>query len=373
LNVLSQPDADHRPGRLGIACSAILIIALAWLLLVPLARAGYDPLASGTTKLTLDKGFLALLKQNGVTVSAVAPAMLKGTTVTFPVIGGKFEPVEAMGTVEHEGALLFRAGNRKVPLKSLKLRTTQKSSPFSAKVGGSQLKIATVKRVSVAREGFGDRVSVSDLALSAKLATRLAKKLDRRGVFKAGLPIGSTATNAQPETITVLGHGDATFTLAPGFVAKLESLFVATNPIFPAEHQGPVFTLPIFAGDLATTAPGGRLDTSGAIEFLQLGGGQVFWREPRLDLAADVLSGEVDVEPSPPYAGKAGLLTLGPETTSAYVAESTARTVSGTVTLTLDPAMATTFNETFATPQGKQDVFVGGEALGMMTFSAATQ
>ena len=71
--------------------------------------------------------------------------------------------------------------------------------------------------------------------------------------------------------------------------------------------------------------------------------------------------------------GYLGRLGLGPETPTAYESDPTSRTISGTVSLTLDPAMATTFNEAFAAPQGKAGVFSPGEALGTVTFSAQAQ
>lgn len=357
------------------AALSFLLALTALLCLVPSALADYDPLGSGATKLTLDPSFLALLKHNGVKLTAVAPVKLKGGTVSFPVSGGKFDPTDAKGTVEHEGALVFKAGARSIPLKSLQLKTTSKHTPLTAKVGGSQLKLAQAKSLLVSREGFGDKVKVQSLTLSAKLATRLAKKLHLKGVFKEGQPLGQTLTKAKPTTITVLGKGAATLTLDPGIVAKLASLFVAVNPIFPAEHQGAVFTLPIFGGTIAPDGSQGTIETQGALEALQLGGGQVFWHEPWLDLAGKAFNAEADAEPSPPYAGKVGRigvagLTLG----AAAVANAKARTVAlSGASLALDATTAASFNEVFAKPQGKDGVFVAGEALGSMSFTAQGQ
>lgn len=348
----------------------------ALLCLSPLARADYDPLGSGATKLSLDKGFLALLKQNGVKLSAVAPAKLEGATVSFPVSGGKFDPTAAKGTVEHEGALLFKAGNHSIPLRALQLKTTQRHSPLSAKVGGNQLKLAAAKGLAVSREGFGDRVKVSSLSLSAKLATRLAKKLRLPGVFQEGQPLGQTLTKAQPETVTVLGQGRATFTLDPGILAKLGSLFVALNPIFPAEHQGPVFSLPIFGGTIAPDGSSGRIETSGSLELLQLGGGQLFWAEDWLDLGAKTASPEVDLEPSPPYGGKVGRVPIAELSLSgaAISSDPKARTVTIVgASLVMQAQTAATFNEVFAKPQGKDGVFAAGEALGSVSFVAQGQ
>src|ERR1044072_9000292 len=91
------------------------LMLMSALFISPAAKADYDPLASGTTKLTLDKSFLKLLKDNGAKVSAVAPAKLKGGTIAFAVSGGKFDPVDAKGTVEHEGAMRFSSAAGSVP------------------------------------------------------------------------------------------------------------------------------------------------------------------------------------------------------------------------------------------------------------------
>jgi hypothetical protein len=349
---------------------ALLLLAL--LLLAPAAQATYEPLGSGATKLALDKGFLALLKQNKVKLSAVAPAKLKAGVASFPVTAGKFDPTDAKGTVEHEGALLFKAPKGSLPLKALQLKTTQKRSPFSVKAGGGQLKLATAQSLAVSRQGFGNKVKVRELSLSAKVATRLAKKLRLKGVFKAGQPLGSATTLANPETLALLPKGRASFVLDPGIAAKLESLFVALNPIFPAERPVPgSFVLPIAGGTIAPDGSLGTIATQGSLEALQLGGGQVFWAEPWLDLGARSFSAEADAEPSPPYAGKVGRVSIAALAAASVSADPKMRTVTVTnASLSLDAATAQTFNEVFAKPQGKDGVFVAGEGLGVLSFVA---
>jgi hypothetical protein len=350
----------------------LLATSSALLCLAPVTQAAYDPLGTGQTKLTLDKSLLALLKANGVKLKAVAPAKLKGGVVSFPISGGKFDPTASKGFVEHEGALVFQAGNRTVPLKAPQLKTTSKHSPITAKVGGSQLKIATASSLKATRSGFGEQVAVSGLDLSSKLATRLGKKLRLRDVFEAGLPLGATATKANPLTITVLGQGVASMTLDPGFQAKLASLFVAVNPIFPAEHPGP-FTVAIFGGTIAPNAKTGTVQTDGAIEFIQLGGGQVFWGENWFDLAGAALTSEVNLQPAPPYGGKVGRQAPTTLALTAATADPKARTVAVGGALALSSSSAQQFNEVFAKPQGKSNVFVAGEAVGTLSFTAQGQ
>jgi len=342
--------------------------------LAPLAGAAYDPLGSGRTTLSLDKTFLTLLKRNGIKLAATAPAKLEGSAVSFPVSGGKFDPTSANGTVEHSGALVFKAGGGSVPIKVLQLKTTSTRTPLTAKVGGSQLKLAEAKDLAVSRQGFDEKVKVSSLTLSAKLATRLAKKLHRRGVFEEGLPLGRTLTVAKPQTVALLGQGRAELALAPGFAAKLGSLFVAVNPIFPAEHIGSMFTLPIFGGDIAPGGLQGAVETSGSLEFLQLGGGQIFWAESRLDLTAKTFGPEVDVEPSPPFGGKIGRLSVAALLAGSVSNDPKQRTIAVQgAELSLQAATAQTFNEVFAKPQGKDGVFLAGEPLGVISFVAQGQ
>jgi hypothetical protein len=355
----------------------IKVIALLTLLALaastPPAQATYNPIASGTTKLSLDKSFLALLKQNKVKLSATEGATLKGKTASFPVSSGKMEPTTNNGALDHQGALFFKAKGKSIPLTSLQLKTTQRHAPFSAKLGGGQLKIASTAKLTTFREGFGFKVKTVALKLSAKVATRLNKKLRLKDVFKAGQPLGSSLTKALPETVALKQAGNASLTLSPETTSKLASLFVAVNPIFPAEHLGSAFNLPIFTGQIAPDASSGQLEAQGALELIQQGGAQLFWREFILDLSAHTLSAEAEIQPSPPYPGKQGRLGLGELSLSGatVTANPGARTISvANATVSLDAQTAATLNEVFAKPLGKPDAFKAGDVLGSVSFAA---
>ncbi len=370
----TRPRAPRR--RLLFAATATLALLTALLAFAPLASAAYDPIAGGATKLSLDKGFLALLKKNKVKLLGKESARLKGTTVTFPAIGGKLDPTNSKGFVEHEGALVFQAGKKSIPIKALQLKTTQKHSPFSVKVGGGQLKLASAAKISTSRDGFGLDIKVTTLKLSAKVAERLDKKLRMRGVFAQGQVIGSTVTKTHPTTVTVLGTGKTSLTPNPETIAKLNSLFVAVNPIFPAEHLGSAFTFSIFGGTIATDASSGLLETNGSLELILQGTGQVFLHEPWVDLAARTLSAEVDVEPVPTFPGKLGRVTIANLSLAGAAISSNpaARTVTvDNAAATMQAGIAETLNEVFAKPQGKGNVFKAGDPLGALSFTAQAQ
>jgi hypothetical protein len=354
---------------------AILALAAALLALPASSAASYDPLGSGVTKLRLDKSFLAALERNGVKLLAQQGATLKNGVVSFPVTAGKFDPTQGKGTVEHEGVLVLKAKRGSASLKKLQLKTTRRSAPLAAKVGGGQLKLGTAKGLRASRDGFGEKLSVPALALADKVAARFNKRLHLRSPLRAGQPLGSVTTTALPQSVAILGSGRISLELSPGFSAKLDQLHVAVNPIFPAEHPG-AFTFAIFGGRISPDLTGGKLETQGGLEMLQLGGGQVIWRDPVLDLEAGSLTPEADVEPSPPYAGK-----VGPSPVAAVglagAQKSTdprQRTISlAGISVALSTATAATLNEVFARPQGKDGLFAAGEALGSLSFAAQGQ
>jgi len=183
-------------------------------------------------------------------------------------------------------------------------------------------------------------------------------------------------TKVNPATVTVLGAGKAGLTPNPETIAKLNELFVAVNPIFPAEHLGSAFTFPIFGGTIATDASTGTMETNGSLELIQLSGGQVFLHEPWVDLATKTVSAEVDVEPSPPYPGKQGRLTIADLglAGAAISSNPAARTVTvNNATATMQAGIAATLNEVFAKPKGKGNVFKAGDPLGALSFTAQGQ
>jgi hypothetical protein len=296
---------------------------------------------------------------------------VRGRAVSFPLTTGKLEPVEAKGAMEHAGQLVFRAGARRLPLRSLQLKTTRASSPYAAKLGGGQLKLSEGAKLTSRRSGFGTEFKTAGMRLSAKVATRLDKKLGLHGVFAEGQQFGSAATEVEPATVGLAPAGGAELVLDPAFAAKLGSFFVAVNPIFPAEHPRG-FTFPVGGGVLAPSGSSGLVKTNGGVEFIQVGGGQFLVRYLELEIA----TGQVDAEhqlilassgPGPVAAGP--LLGLG---AGAFAAEPAARSITGSgAPLSLSAAMATAFDEAFARPLGRPDSFAAREVLGTIGFSAA--
>lgn len=72
--------------------------------------------AGGQTDLALDGGTLTALTGLGVTPGIVAPATLAGTTVSFPITGGKVDAKTLTGSITHSGGISLTAGATKVEL-----------------------------------------------------------------------------------------------------------------------------------------------------------------------------------------------------------------------------------------------------------------
>jgi hypothetical protein len=352
----------------GLILPAILAVSL---VTAAFASATYDPLGSGTTKLTLDQGFARSLAAHGVVLKGTQGANRQGRAYALPISGGSLDPTIGKGEVETTGTLAFERGPRRVPLRTIVVRT--KHEPLIAKVGGSQLKVASASRLSFERKGFGSKITATQLRLTAKLATRLAKKLRLRGAFEAGQLIGTLRVDAAPRTVAILPSNRATLSPDPAFLAKLDGLFVSLNPIAPAERAaGPTFSFPIIGGgQLAPDATLGTLRTGGALEFLQLGSGQVFWTEPWFDFGTRSMLAEAQLEPAPTFPGKLGQLPLLSLAPGAVSSDPKARTIAvAGAPLALNATSAAHFNLAFA--QGKE-TFHAGEALGTITFTAQTQ
>jgi hypothetical protein len=354
--------------------SALLLVPALFtgaLLASPPAGADYDPVGGGMTRLTIDKGFSALLADHEVRLIATESATRRGSTYTLSPSGGRLDPTKAKGVVEQEGNLVFQRGVRRVLLRKVELKT--KSAPLVAKVGGSQLKVATSSKLFFERRGFGVRISARDLRLTEKFATRLAKKLQLHGIFEQGQLLGSMRSDTQPETLAVLDRGKATLVLDPSLVAKLNSLFVSINPIFPTElSPGNVFSVPFIRdGVLSPDASIGLLRTAGTIEFLQQGAGQVFLTEFWFDMGTKTALAEIEIEPTPTFKGKLGQLPAVLVGAGLVSANPGARTIGVTgAPLTLSAQTAAAFNEGFA--EGKA-TFSAGERFGTLSFTAQTQ
>jgi Htaa protein len=397
----------------GTMLPAVAMVATLFALLAfaPFASAAPDPVSSGTTTLTLNKGFAKTLRKNGVKVLKVSPGTVKGSKVTLPVSGGTLDPTTGLGTVNQSGGIKFKAGKRNVALKSLVLDTTKKS--LTGKVGSKSMKIASVVAFTATRDGFGVDIGIGKLKLTGKAAKELNKKLGfsssgkkKQGKrastskaaplpFKANQVLGGSTSSTQPTTVGVLAGGNATLKTDIKTVEKFQKVKVKFEPIAPATEQllplPPLFTFPIGSeGTIGPAATAGVLHTTGGVKLIQ----EEFEVKPGvkvqlsmtlnaiwIDLGTKQATVEVSINssnpavvPTPGAIGRTSIANI--DLTGATVAsDATTRMVSvSNATATLQAVTAETLNSVFAEPILKAGkVFVEGDPLGTFSFTAQTE
>ncbi len=165
-----------RGTRLPLAALAAALFAL--LAFAPFASATPDPVASGTTTVTLNKGWTKYLKTFGIKIQKVGNTKVKGQKVTFKVSGGEMDPTNGLGTLTLAGGLKFKAGKKSATVKALVLNTGKSS--LTGKVSGKKVKLAKLKGLSYSRNGFGVNVKLKSLKLEKAGAKQLNKKLGLR-------------------------------------------------------------------------------------------------------------------------------------------------------------------------------------------------
>jgi hypothetical protein len=404
MNDVTQPERGRGTMPSVVAMIAALVGLLAF---APFASAASDPLASGTTTLTLNSGMFKKLRKAGVKVQGVNPATVKVKVVSLPVIGGSVDPTTGQGTFEHSGGIKFKHGKKKAIVNTLVLETT--TSSLKAKVAGKSMKLATVKGTTVARNGFGANVSVNGLKLTGNAAKQLNKKLGFTGkkngkkvkpLFKSNQNLGGTLSETQPKTVAVKPEGNATLAIAASALAKLANVGPEVAGKHPFEvHLAPVdptkivsltpvtVAFPISGGTIGPTATTGVLQTLGGLRLTQNleaagpnGKGETtltlgnVW----VDLAAKTASVEVTIEnPKTPELnlGKIARSSIADINLTGATITSDPSTLKVSVqnaSATLQEVTATTLNQVFVEPiEGKgKGTFAGGDPLGTFSFTA---
>lgn len=389
----------------GTMLSAVaLVAALAALLaLAPFASAASDPLASGTTTITINKGLFKKLKKRGVKVLKVSPATVKGKKVALPLSGGSLDPTNGLGTVEHSGGIKFKHGKKKAVVNTIVLETTTNS--LKAKVAGKTMKLASVTGLTVARNGFGANLTITGLKLTGKAAKQLNKKLGfaskktkKKAPFKGGKSLGKAFSETQPKTVTIVANGNkATLLTAEETVKKFvlpppNGFAVTIEPIAPTEAEPqanpftPLLKFPITGGTIAPDASSGIVQTGGGVRLVQkleAGTTTITLGEIYVDMGAKTATADITIEStiSPElnkgHVGRTSIADLNLAGTT-IKSDSSARTVTvENAAATLQEVTAETLNSVFGAPFDAVKVphpkFAKGDPLGSFSFTVQTQ
>ncbi len=312
-----------------------LCLAMLFAVTVPSARAEGDPLASGTTKLILEKGLKGSLKHSGVKLVAKRPAKSNGRTATLPVDGGEIDPTTGEGLATHRGEIGFVRGRRSLFLKSLGLDTRRRL--LTARLGGKKTKVALAGKISFVRKGYGTKITVGELSLTGSLARKLNSRLHVR-FFKAGRSFARGSSATEPLTVKIIPvtpgiHGQGLMYLRP--LDEAVSKLAAKGVIYPeipcavscsstvslignVQYFGkghPALGFHITGGRIAPDRSMGEITAEGGIRVStnnpEINPAVVTLRDFSLDLTVDTVTADVEFQPSPPALGDIGRVTVG--------------------------------------------------------------
>jgi hypothetical protein len=375
---------------LPVAIVAAAVVAM--LVLAPLASAASNPIAKGSTTLTVNSGFNNKAKKAGIKVTALKPATLKGTKATFTVTGGQIEATTGAGTVTHSGGLKIKWGKKSLALKAIEINTSKKS--LTASVGGKKVQIATLGGVSSARLGFGNSISAKSVKLTKAGANALNKALTPKSTkvkvkvkkngktnvktktvktqpaFKANMVLGKTTTEVEPTTDNVLPTGTLTYAGDSGLFTKLANVGVKVETISPTSVNGTTYSSGISGGTISPLGTSGQVNSSGGIKLVQNIPGTTFSTTITLgsigvDLAARTATVEVNGESNvevegkkPLNVGNLGRSSIADLTITGNTPSPATRTLSVNATSTIQPVAAEVL-------EGFVKVYEGAYALGV--------
>jgi hypothetical protein len=387
-----------------------MFVGLVW---AQSASAASDPIASGTTTITLNKGLYKKLKKNGVKVLKVSPGRVKNRNVTLPVSSGStVDPTTGAGTINHSGGFKFKNGKKTAAVKNLVLNTTNKS--LKGKIGKKSLKIASISGVTFTRNGFGVDVKIGKIKLTGNAAKQLNKALippkkksnkssasasvATSNLFKGGQVLGSASNSDQPSTVAVQAGGRASLNTSAETVRKFSlappaGLGVRIVPISPAEAAAgptifePILNFPIGGGTIAPDASAGTVQTTGGVNLVQdLGPGgkttmtlNAIWIDLTTKVATvDVtIASTVDPQLNLGPLGRISIANIN-LTGATISSDPVNRTVSVlNATATLQAVTAATLTSVFGAPYDAMRFphpsFAEGDPLGTFSFTVQTQ
>ena len=259
----------------GRAFGAVVVLATALALVPATAASGAgDPVASGAFRLSLDPGFKAQLKANGVKMKPRSPRFKKGS----------LDPSTGEGKLRLTG-VTFRRGGEKVVYGNLKA-----TIDVGGAIRGSSGKLFNVSRGKVTRHGFGARVSGIRVRMPRSTAQRLNHRLGLGSLH--GGKVGTISFSEQPRTVAV---EDGTATIMPflppvlggpanGVAAKIQfhciDPFVGVGPIAPATLIGQVFHFPVAGGTIGPKGTDGVVQLSGGVRLANGDVGDATFQQP---------------------------------------------------------------------------------------------
>jgi len=152
-------------------------------------------LTGGSAILAIDPQTAGVLEDHGITISAVAPATLKQSAISFPITAGQLDGVSLGGTVDHAGGLRFTSDAASVALRDLHVDT--KARQVTAAAGGGRLPVFDLDQRRLSSSAPVGRLNATGIvALLSPRASHALNAALKVSVFTPKLIIGDLSIDA---------------------------------------------------------------------------------------------------------------------------------------------------------------------------------
>jgi hypothetical protein len=246
--------------RLRYSLLAVLLLVTAPLGATALAASTSATKATPANKATLTlsvKAKRALARQH-VALRALKPATRRQSSYGLTETSGKWNYVNATGTLHFKGVLALVVKKRKVKINSVTFtRPAKGAGKLTAKVAGHQVKLFTITgKPKVKRTATSETISGLTAKLTKVGANRVNKALRRKAV-KNGQGFGSFTVTVSTSPITTAGTGTgagpgagapgvtgaastgAGVQFLPAFRSLLDSAGLSVVPLIPGSNGLP--------------------------------------------------------------------------------------------------------------------------------------
>lgn len=152
-------------------------------------------LTGGAAILALDPQTAGLLEDNGVTLTAVAPATLEQSAIRFPITAGTIDGTSLGGTIDHHGGVRFSSDTASVVLRDLHVDTHARQ--VTAAAGAGRLPVFDLDQRTLSGSATGGRLNATGVvALLSPSASKALNTALKVSVFTPKLIIGDVSIDA---------------------------------------------------------------------------------------------------------------------------------------------------------------------------------
>ena len=286
------------PSSLVLLPASLVALCLALLAALPAAAGARVVISGGKAQLTLDRKLARQLDREGVDLQGTGAGTAKGRVIGMPVAAGATNGAPGRGALTLGGGFAFDGGNRIARVTDILVNTGRGQS--TARIAGDHRILAKHGRLRSSPAGFGTRIRISNLKLTAGTAAALNRKLGLDGVFRRGRRLGSLALVAIPQTVPVefgtiaIGGPDTTFSKLESIQAELGIWGATQRWSAPGENY---FLFDIAPTAIAPDATSGTLqggaDDGVTAEIHAPPPRNMLLRGPRIDLASRELTATI--------------------------------------------------------------------------------